>query len=98
METDIQEKKQKESQNQARNGKDKVEEFAPGSTRDTEDAIIVHEIEAAHYEIKHGCSLLSPEQAVLSDIDKELMLFLSLRGAARIWLEKEPPSINSKHG
>ncbi|GJU26549.1 reverse transcriptase domain-containing protein [Tanacetum coccineum] len=49
-------------------------ELLQAPTEGYEDAIVVPEIEAANFEIKH------------------LMLFpFSLEGAARIWLEKEPP-------
>ncbi|GJT17500.1 reverse transcriptase domain-containing protein [Tanacetum coccineum] len=48
-------------------------------TEGYEDAIVVPEITADNFELKHGLLTL-------------LMLFpFSLEGAARIWLEKEPP-------
>ncbi|GKB23779.1 hypothetical protein Tco_0863180 [Tanacetum coccineum] len=54
-------------------------ELLQAPTEGYEDAIVVPEIEAANFEIKHGLLTL-------------LMLFpFSLEGAARIWLEKEPP-------
>ncbi|GJZ12923.1 reverse transcriptase domain-containing protein [Tanacetum coccineum] len=83
-----------------------------------EDAIVVPEIEAANFEIKHGLLTLVQNKQFFGN-DKEdphahiryfnkitstlrypnvpttsikLMLFpFSLEGAARIWLEKEPP-------
>ncbi|GJV47292.1 reverse transcriptase domain-containing protein [Tanacetum coccineum] len=92
--------------------------FAPGPTEGYEDAIVVPEIEAANFEIKHGLLTLVQNKQFFGN-DKEdphahiryfnkitstlrypnvpttsikLMLFpFSLEGAARIWLEKEPP-------
>ncbi|GJW85498.1 hypothetical protein Tco_0158643, partial [Tanacetum coccineum] len=87
-------------------------------TEGYEDAIVVPEIEAANFEIKHGLLTLVQNKQFFGH-DKEdphahiryfnkitstlrypnvpttsikLMLFpFSLEGAARIWLEKEPP-------
>ncbi|GKC36229.1 reverse transcriptase domain-containing protein, partial [Tanacetum coccineum] len=93
-------------------------DLLPGYTRGYEDAIVVPEIEAANFEIKHGLLTLVQNKQFFGH-DKEdphahiryfnkitstlrypnvpttsikLMLFpFSLEGAARIWLEKEPP-------
>ncbi|GJX96914.1 reverse transcriptase domain-containing protein [Tanacetum coccineum] len=56
-------------------------------TESYEDAIVVPEITADNFELKHGLLTLNvPSTSV------KLMLFpFSLEGAARIWLEKEPP-------
>ncbi|GJW97638.1 reverse transcriptase domain-containing protein [Tanacetum coccineum] len=53
-----------------------------------EDAIVVPEINA-NFELKHGLINLFPN---VPSTSVKLMLFpFSLEGAARIWLEKEPP-------
>ncbi|GKA31437.1 hypothetical protein Tco_0717742 [Tanacetum coccineum] len=100
-------------------------ELLQAPTEGYEDAIVVPEIEAANFEIKHGLLTLVQNKQFFGN-DKEdphahiryfnkitstlrypnvpttsikLMLFpFSLEGAARIWLEKEPPrSIHEKH-
>ncbi|GJR83092.1 reverse transcriptase domain-containing protein [Tanacetum coccineum] len=54
-----------------------------------EDAIVVPEITADNFELKHGLLTLFPN---VPSTSVKLMLFpFSLEGAARIWLEKEPP-------
>ncbi|GJQ99162.1 reverse transcriptase domain-containing protein [Tanacetum coccineum] len=93
-------------------------ELLQAPTEGYEDAIVVPEIEAANFEIKHGLLTLVQNKQFFGN-DKEdphahiryfnkitstlrypnvpttsikLMLFpFSLEGAARIWLEKEPP-------
>ncbi|GJX97855.1 reverse transcriptase domain-containing protein [Tanacetum coccineum] len=93
-------------------------ELLQAPTEGYEDAIVVPEIEAANFEIKHGLLTLVQNKQFFGH-DKEdphahiryfnkitstlrypnvpttsikLMLFpFSLEGAARIWLEKEPP-------
>ncbi|GKB24228.1 reverse transcriptase domain-containing protein [Tanacetum coccineum] len=58
-------------------------------TEGYEDAIVVPEITANNFEIKHGLLNLFPN---VPSTSVKLMLFpFSLEGAARIWLEKEPP-------
>ncbi|GJV68735.1 reverse transcriptase domain-containing protein [Tanacetum coccineum] len=67
-------------------------------TEGYEDAIVVPEITADYFELKHGLLTLVQNKQFFGH-DKEdphahikLMLFpFSLEGAARIWLEKEPP-------
>ncbi|GKF94376.1 hypothetical protein Tco_0284076, partial [Tanacetum coccineum] len=78
-------------------------------TEDYEDAIVIPEITANNFEIKHGLLNIVQNKQFFGN-DKEdphahihyfnkitstsvkLMLFpFSLEGAARIWLEKEPP-------
>ncbi|GJR61610.1 hypothetical protein Tco_1503772 [Tanacetum coccineum] len=93
-------------------------------TEGYEDAIVIPEITANNFEIKHGLLNLVQNKQFFGH-DKEdphahiryfnkitstmkipnvpntsvkLMLFpFSLEGAARIWLEKEPPRISSTH-
>ncbi|GKC49690.1 hypothetical protein Tco_1072435 [Tanacetum coccineum] len=77
-------------------------ELLQAPTEGYEDAIVVPEIAAANFEIKHGLLTLVQNKQFFGH-DKEdphahiryfnkLMLFpFSLKGAARIWLEKEPP-------
>ncbi|GJY07324.1 reverse transcriptase domain-containing protein [Tanacetum coccineum] len=95
-------------------------ELLQAPTEGYEDAIVVPEIEAANFEIKHGLLTLVQNKQFFGH-DKEdphahiryfnkitstlrypnvpttlikLMLFpFSLEGAARIWLEKEPPRL-----
>ncbi|GJS60393.1 copia protein [Tanacetum coccineum] len=58
-------------------------------TEGYEDAIVIPEITANNFEIKHGLLNLVPN---VPNTSVKLMLFpFSLEGAARIWLEKEPP-------
>ncbi|GJS56608.1 reverse transcriptase domain-containing protein [Tanacetum coccineum] len=58
-------------------------------TEGYEDAIVVPEITADNFELKHGLLTLFPN---VPSTSVKLMLFpFSLEGAARIWLEKEPP-------
>ncbi|GJT56768.1 reverse transcriptase domain-containing protein [Tanacetum coccineum] len=60
-------------------------ELLQAPTEGYEDAIVVPEIEAANFGIKHRYPNV-PTTSI------KLMLFpFSLEGAARIWLEKEPP-------
>ncbi|GJT42104.1 reverse transcriptase domain-containing protein [Tanacetum coccineum] len=55
-----------------------------------EDAIVVPEITADNFELKHVTSTRSSQNVLSTSV--KLMLFpFSLEGAARIWLEKEPP-------
>ncbi|GKC66666.1 reverse transcriptase domain-containing protein [Tanacetum coccineum] len=57
-----------------------------------EDAIVVPEITADNFELKHGLLTLFPN---VPSTSVKLMLFLfSLEGATRIWIEKEPPRSN----
>ncbi|GJT12306.1 reverse transcriptase domain-containing protein [Tanacetum coccineum] len=58
-------------------------------TEGYEDAIVVPEITANNFEIKHGLLNLFPN--VLSMSVKIMLFPFSLEGAARIWLDKEPP-------
>ncbi|GJT07241.1 hypothetical protein Tco_0841703 [Tanacetum coccineum] len=95
-------------------------ELLQAPTEGYEEAIVVPEIEAANFEIKHGLLTLVQNKQFFGH-DKEdphahiryfnkitstlrypnvpttsikLMLFpFSLEGAARIWLEKEPPRL-----
>ncbi|GKF66370.1 reverse transcriptase domain-containing protein [Tanacetum coccineum] len=71
-------------------------------TEGYEDAIIVPEITADNFELKHGLlNLVQNKQFfghdkedphALPSTSVKLMLFpFSLEGAAQIWLEKEPP-------
>nr|GEZ12254.1 hypothetical protein [Tanacetum cinerariifolium] len=54
-----------------------------------EDAIVVPAITVDNFELKHGLLTLFPN---VPNTSIKLMLFpFSLEGAARIWLEKEPP-------
>ncbi|GJU93779.1 reverse transcriptase domain-containing protein [Tanacetum coccineum] len=60
-----------------------------------EDAIVVPEITADNFELKHGLLTLITSTMKFPNVSStsvKLMLFpFSLEGAARIWLEKEPP-------
>ncbi|GJY81588.1 reverse transcriptase domain-containing protein, partial [Tanacetum coccineum] len=60
-----------------------------------EDAIVVPEITADNFELKHGLLTHITSTMKFPNVPStsvKLMLFLfSLEGAARIWLEKEPP-------
>ncbi|GJW42272.1 reverse transcriptase domain-containing protein [Tanacetum coccineum] len=64
-------------------------------TEGYEDAIIVPEITADNFELKHGLLTLITSTMKFPNVPStsvKLMLFpFSLEGAARIWLEKEPP-------
>ncbi|GJV15217.1 reverse transcriptase domain-containing protein [Tanacetum coccineum] len=64
-------------------------------TEGYEDAIVVPEITANNFEIKHGLLNLITSTMKFPNVPStsvKLMLFpFSLEGAARIWLEKEPP-------
>ncbi|GKC74637.1 reverse transcriptase domain-containing protein [Tanacetum coccineum] len=64
-------------------------------TEGYEDAIVVPKITANNFELKHGLLTLITSTMKFSNVPStsvKLMLFLfSLEGAARIWLEKEPP-------
>ncbi|GKC44639.1 reverse transcriptase domain-containing protein [Tanacetum coccineum] len=64
-------------------------------TEGYEDAIVVPEIIADNFELKHGeLTLITSTLKFLNapSTSVKLMLFpFSLEGAARIWLEKEPP-------
>ncbi|GJT84917.1 reverse transcriptase domain-containing protein [Tanacetum coccineum] len=64
-------------------------------TEGYEDAIIVLAITADNFELKHGLLTLITSTMKLPNVPStsvKLMLFpFSLEGAARIWLEKEPP-------
>ncbi|GJW01900.1 reverse transcriptase domain-containing protein [Tanacetum coccineum] len=64
-------------------------------TEGYEDAIVVPEITADNFELKHGLLTLITSTMKFPNIPStsvKLMLFpFSLEGAARIWLEKEPP-------
>ncbi|GJY94573.1 reverse transcriptase domain-containing protein [Tanacetum coccineum] len=68
-------------------------ELLQAPTEGYEDAIVVPEIEAANFEIKHGLlTLVQNKYPNVPTTSIKLMLFpFSLEGAARIWLEKEPP-------
>ncbi|GJY81572.1 reverse transcriptase domain-containing protein [Tanacetum coccineum] len=56
-------------------------------TEGYEDAILIPEIVANNFELRHGFNESCP-----STNQSSLMLFpFSIEGAARIWLEKEPP-------
>ncbi|GKA38825.1 reverse transcriptase domain-containing protein [Tanacetum coccineum] len=91
--TDIQEKdkkKAKNKQNRARSGKDqvksKIDQLPPEDTR----SIVVPEIEAANFEIKHGLLTLVQNKQFFG-LDKEDP-HAHIRGSPKkIWLEKEPP-------
>ncbi|GJR95364.1 putative ribonuclease H-like domain-containing protein [Tanacetum coccineum] len=108
--------KRKPKTNKSKHGVERAKSKAP--TEGYEDAIVVPEIEATNFEIKHGLLTLVQNKQFFGH-DKEdphahiryfnkitstlrypnvpttsikLMLFpFSLEGAARIWLEKEPP-------
>ncbi|GJV64499.1 reverse transcriptase domain-containing protein [Tanacetum coccineum] len=60
-----------------------------------EDAIVVPEITADNFELKHGLLILITSTIKFPNIPStsvKFMLFpFSLEGAAQIWLEKEPP-------
>ncbi|GJW40925.1 reverse transcriptase domain-containing protein [Tanacetum coccineum] len=60
-----------------------------------EDAIVVPEITADNFELKHGLLTLITSTMKFPNVPStsvKLMLFpFSLEGATRIWLEKEPP-------
>ncbi|GJR21376.1 reverse transcriptase domain-containing protein [Tanacetum coccineum] len=60
-----------------------------------EDAIVVPEITADNFELKHGLLTLITYTMKFPNVPStsvKLMLFpFTLEGAARIWLEKEPP-------
>ncbi|GJV63936.1 reverse transcriptase domain-containing protein [Tanacetum coccineum] len=72
-------------------------------TEGYEDAIVVPEINANNFEIKHGLLNLvqnkqffghdkeDPHAYVRTKFNKLVLFPFSLEGAARIWLEKEPP-------
>ncbi|GKA95624.1 reverse transcriptase domain-containing protein [Tanacetum coccineum] len=64
-------------------------------TEGYEDAIVVPEITADNFELKHGLlNLITSTMKFLNvpSTSVKLMLFpFSLEGVARIWLEKEPP-------
>ncbi|GJY78467.1 reverse transcriptase domain-containing protein [Tanacetum coccineum] len=64
-------------------------------TEGYEDAIVVPEITAENFELKHGLLTHITSTMKLPNVPStsvKLMLFpFSLDGAARIWLEKEPP-------
>ncbi|GJX85097.1 reverse transcriptase domain-containing protein [Tanacetum coccineum] len=64
-------------------------------TEGYEDAIVVPEITADNFELKHGLLTLNHTTMKFPNVPStsvKLMLFpFSLEGAARIWLEKEPP-------
>ncbi|GKC17057.1 reverse transcriptase domain-containing protein, partial [Tanacetum coccineum] len=64
-------------------------------TEGYEDAIVVPEITADNFELKHGLLTLITSTMKFLNITNtsvKLMLFpFSLEGAAQIWLEKEPP-------
>nr|GEZ87068.1 hypothetical protein [Tanacetum cinerariifolium] len=68
-------------------------------TEGYEDAIVIPEIVATNFELKHGLINLVQNKQFFGHEDPnvpnstiKLMLFpFSLEGAARIWLEKEPP-------
>ncbi|GJW21810.1 hypothetical protein Tco_0032432 [Tanacetum coccineum] len=67
-----------------------------------EDAIVVPEITADNFELKHGLLTLITSTMKFPNVPStsvKLMLFpFSLEGAARIWLEKEPPRSESHMG
>ncbi|GJX96390.1 reverse transcriptase domain-containing protein, partial [Tanacetum coccineum] len=64
-------------------------------TEGYEDAIVVPAITADNFELKHGLLTLITSTMKFPNVPStsvKLMLFpFSLEGAARIWLEKEPP-------
>ncbi|GJU60385.1 reverse transcriptase domain-containing protein [Tanacetum coccineum] len=64
-------------------------------TEGYEDAIVVPEITADNFELKHGLLTLITSTMKFPNVPStsvKLILFpFSLEGAARIWLEKEPP-------
>nr|GFB13596.1 hypothetical protein [Tanacetum cinerariifolium] len=62
-------------------------------TEGYEDTIVIPEITANNFKLKHGLiNLVQNKQFFGHDKEDKLMLFpFSLEGAARIWLEKEPP-------
>nr|GFB67671.1 reverse transcriptase domain-containing protein [Tanacetum cinerariifolium] len=95
-----------------------MEEFLQAPTKGYEDAIVIPEITANNFELKHGLiNLVQNKQFfrhekedphahiryfnkitstmrvpnVLSSSIKLMLFPFSLEGAARIWLEKEPP-------
>ncbi|GJY55699.1 reverse transcriptase domain-containing protein [Tanacetum coccineum] len=64
-------------------------ELLQAPTEGYEDAIVVPAITADNFELKHSLLTLFPN---VPSTSVKLMLFpFSLEGAARIWLEKEPP-------
>ncbi|GKB25283.1 reverse transcriptase domain-containing protein [Tanacetum coccineum] len=64
-------------------------EMLQAPTEGYEDAIVVPAITADNFELKHSLLTLFPN---VPSTSVKLMLFpFSLEGAARIWLEKEPP-------
>ncbi|GKF76983.1 hypothetical protein Tco_0229453 [Tanacetum coccineum] len=66
-----------------------MEQLLEARTEGYEDAIVVPEITANNFEIKHGLLNLFLN---VPNTSVKLMLFpFSLEGAAQIWLEKEPP-------
>ncbi|GKE61587.1 reverse transcriptase domain-containing protein, partial [Tanacetum coccineum] len=66
-------------------------------TEGYEDAIVVPTITADNFELKHGLLTLITSTMKFPNVmsmSVKLMLFpFSLEGAARIWLEKEPPRL-----
>ncbi|GKA01700.1 reverse transcriptase domain-containing protein [Tanacetum coccineum] len=60
-------------------------------TEGYEDAIVVPEITANNFEIKHVSTSTMKFPNVPSTSVKLMLFPFSLEGAARIWLEKEPP-------
>ncbi|GKA37925.1 reverse transcriptase domain-containing protein [Tanacetum coccineum] len=65
-------------------------ELLQAPTEGYEDAIVVPKIAAANFEIKHGLLTLVQNKQFFGH-DKLMLFPFSLEGAARIWLEKEPP-------
>ncbi|GJZ89232.1 reverse transcriptase domain-containing protein [Tanacetum coccineum] len=65
-------------------------ELLQAPTEGYEDAIVVPEIAAANFEIKHGLLTLS-RTINSSDMDKEETQIPTSGAYLRIWLEKEPP-------
>ncbi|GJV60445.1 reverse transcriptase domain-containing protein [Tanacetum coccineum] len=70
-------------------------ELLQAPTEGYEDAIVVPAITADNFELKHSLLTLITSTLIFPNVPNtsiKLMLFpFSLEGAARIWLEKEPP-------
>ncbi|GKA64665.1 reverse transcriptase domain-containing protein [Tanacetum coccineum] len=68
-----------------------MSELVQASTESYGDAIFLPHILAENFELKVGLLLLLKYKNVPHDAIKLILFPFSLEGAARIWLEKEPP-------
>nr|GEU75933.1 reverse transcriptase domain-containing protein [Tanacetum cinerariifolium] len=70
-----------------------IEELLQAPTKGYEEAIVIPEINADHFEIKTNLlQLVQANPDVPNDVIKLMMFPYSLEGSTRVWYDKKPPN------